>query len=98
MAIFNGELSKPFFIAASVLLLLSCTILSSSLLVNRSLLVGHHRVSDHASAVASIKPKASAQTHKVPIPFGFKATLRTSSPNDTARLLHGYDQRYDTTW
>jgi len=60
--------------------------------------VDNHRELNHETASASIEPIASAQTQKVPIPFGLKDTLRISSPNDTSRLPHVYSKRYDTTW
>jgi len=98
MAMLNRELSKSFFIVASVLLFLSCIIFPSSFLLSPSLFVDPYRASDHGPAIALVEPRAPAQTQKVPIPFGLRDTLRISSPNDTARLLHSHDKRFDTTW
>jgi hypothetical protein len=98
MAIVNRGFSKSFFLVASVLLFLSCTIFPSSFLLSPSLFIDHDRASDHGSAIALVEPRAPAQTQRVPIPFGLRDTLRISSPNDTARLLHSHDKRFDTTW
>jgi len=98
MTLVNRELSKSFFIGASVLLFLSCTVFPSSLFLAPGFFVSHYRAFDHESAITTIEPKASAQTQRVPIPFGLRDTLRISSPNGTARLPHGHDKRWDTTW
>lgn len=98
MAIMNRELCKPFIIGALALLLLSCTLFPSNLLLDPRLFADDHRGSGHETASASIERIASTQTQKVPIPFGLKDTLHISSPNNTFRLPHVYSKRYDTTW
>lgn len=98
MAIVNREFFKSFFVGVSVLLLLSCTIFPSSFSLNPGLFVGHYSRFNDVTASASSESIASFQSQKIPVPFRLKDTLRTSSPNDTARLPHVYGKRYDTTW